>query len=130
MTSGGADEPRPFLDGDLAAQWFYSRRGGGAILDFHRTIIAEILGPAIPYNFRAAIDPQSGRPTTLIIEVAMPADDTAWARITQLQEALIESEDDLRGLSGSRNPFRNIVLVPVGLPADWTTWADEVARPD
>ena len=125
MTSGGVDEPRPFLDGDSAADWFYSRPGGGAILDFHRATITEVLGPDVSYNLRAAVDPQSGRPTTLIIEVAIPANDSFWPQILRLQEALMEHEDDLRGQTRRKNPYRNIVVVPVDLPDDWAAWVGQ-----
>jgi hypothetical protein len=102
------------------------RRGGGFLYDQHISLIYEIFGNDVPIRLRAAVDPSTGQPTVLIIDIMRPTDDDeAWRQLVQVQERLLERQQDFAGFLKVKEPFRRIVL---SLGGEQSSWADLVAE--
>jgi hypothetical protein len=126
MTVPSSEPLQPFLTGDEALSWFIRRRGGGVLYDQHISLIHSAFGDDVPIRLRAAVDPSSGRPTVLIIDIIKPPDDNdSWRQLVQVQERLLERQQDLAGFLKLKAPFRNIVLT---LGGEQSNWADLVAE--
>jgi hypothetical protein len=120
---------QPFLIDDEALSWFMRRRGGGLLYDQHLSLIHEVFGNDVPIRLRAAIDPSTGRPTVLIVDIMRPPDDDdAWSRLVQVQERLLERQQDLAGRLRVKEPFRRIVLSLGGEQSSWTDLVAELER--
>jgi hypothetical protein len=116
-----ASEPsRAFLTGDEAVRWFMGRKHGGHLFDAHMSLIEQVFGADVPIQYRAAIDPSSGKPTVLIVEIiASFNDDAAWDQLVSVQARLLESQADLAGSLHLASPFSKIVISLRGIPTDW-----------
>lgn len=126
MTAPLPESFPPFLVGDEAVSWFMRRRGGSLLFDQHMSLIQEAFGNDVPIRFRAAIDPSTGQPTVLIIDIMRPPDDDdAWHRLVQVQERLLEIREELADFLKVKDPFRRIVL---SLGDEQSSWADLVAE--
>jgi len=126
MTTPLPEPSEPFLTNDEALSWFMRRRGGGTLYDQHISLIYEIFGDDVPIRLRAPVDPVTGRPTVLIIDIMRsPDDDEAWRQLVRVQEQLLERQEDLAGFLRLREPFRRIVL---SLGAEQSSWDDLVAE--
>ena len=91
MSTPSPESFQPFLTDDEALSWFASRRGGGFLYDEHMSFITEIFGSDISTRHRASVDPSTGEPTVLIIEIMRPADDDeSWHQLIQVQAELLE----------------------------------------
>ena len=118
--------PVAFVTGGEAVSWFVSRRNGGYLFDTHMTLIQDAFGAEVPIQYRAAVDPSSGRPTVLIIEVTLSfEDDTAWERLVSVQARLLEGEADLAANLKLNFPFSKIVISLRGVPSDWESLPTE-----
>lgn len=128
ITAGGNERyDSPYLYDDLAREWFQSTPEGPAVLDLHLIAIGQVLGPDVTYRLRAAVDPDSGRPTTLIIEIDQSIDDDAsWLRLVDLQEWLLADRPEVNRIRSRRDPFSNVVVVPRRLPRDWNAWLNNI----
>lgn len=135
ITSGGDERyDDAYLFGDRARDWFYGTPDGPRAVDFHLIAIQDVLGPNVQYRFRAPVDPETGRPTTLIIEVDHSInDDDTWGRLVELQELLSVRESEFSSFQAvpTRSLLRNVVVVPAQLPDDWDAWLREIrSEPD
>ena len=129
MTGPSPEPYPPFLIDDEALSWFMRRRGGGLLYDQHISLIHEIFGHDVPTRLRAAVDPSTGQPTVLIIDIMRPPDDDdAWRQLVQVQERLLERQQDLAGFLKVREPFRRIVLSLGGEQSSWTDLVTELER--
>jgi hypothetical protein len=116
---------QPFLTNDEALSWFTRRRGGGFLYDQHLTLINDVFGD-VPIRLRAAVDPSTGRPTVLIIDIMRSLDDDdAWRQLVQVQEQLLDRRQDLAGFLKVKDPFRSVAL---SLGGEWSSWSDLVAE--
>src|SRR6266851_5924296 len=121
MTSP-SEPPAAFLAGDEAVRWFMGRRHGGYLFDAHLSLIQGAFGAEVPIQYRAAIDPSSGKPTVLIVQViASFDDDAAWDRLVSVQARLLESQADLARYLELAYPFSKIVISLRGMPSDWNS---------
>jgi hypothetical protein len=117
---------QPFLTDDEALSWFVSRRGGGFLYNQHMSFITEIFGRDISTRHRAAVDPSTGEPTVLIIEIMRSSDDDeSWRQLIQVQAQLLERAPDYSALLRLKEPFRRIILT---LSDGRSSWLDLVAR--
>jgi hypothetical protein len=112
------DEP---LRGEQAISWFVShRRGGEHVIDAALTALHESFGPDAPLGFVAPLDPTTGRPGRLLIEIALPIDsNAAWQTMFAAQSRLVDQADELRTQMRIRNPFDRIAITLSGPPEDW-----------
>jgi hypothetical protein len=113
------------LTDDQALSWFMSRRGGGFLYDQHMSLITEVFGSDVSTRHRAAVDPSTGEPTVLIIEIMRPSDDESWRQLIQVQALLLERAPDYAARLRLKEPFRRIVLT---LSDERSSWANLVAR--
>jgi hypothetical protein len=105
------------------------RRGGGTLYDQHMSLMQDAFGHEIPIQVRASVDPSSGEPTVLIIDIMLPPDDEdSWRRLVQVQERLLERQQDLADLLRVRDPFRNIVLSLGGTQSNWGDLVTDLER--
>jgi len=106
---------------DIAArEWYMTRRGGGHLLDAHLEAITERLGPDASYALRAPIDPLTGRPSILIIEVDLPiSEDASWEVLDAVESELLSQRQRLSELSRRKDPFANITLTLSVRAEDW-----------
>jgi hypothetical protein len=129
MTTPAPDQPQPFIIDDQARSWFMTRRGGGHLYDEHLALIRSVFADDVSIHIRAAVDPTSGQPTVLIIEIDMPMDDDeSWAKLVRVQQLLIERREDLAGYLKLKDPYRRVVLSPSGNISDWDHLATELGR--
>lgn len=127
MPDRNREEPRIYLSDDQAARWFYSQRGGDMILDRHLSLMHATFGRDVPYRLRAAVDPATGQPRDLIIEIMLPVDDAAaWDLLVELQQRLLGEARDLRSRTTVRFPFRHIVVSLAGAPSAWFETVDVI----
>jgi hypothetical protein len=90
------------------------------------SLIEEYFGDAVLTHLRAAVDPSSGQPTVLIIDIDRPIDDDdSWLRLIEVQQRLIERRDDLAGRLKLSSPYRNVVL---NLSGEQSSWSDLLAE--
>jgi|SRR5215469_11307706 len=126
MTIPTPDRPQPFVADDEALSWFMRRRGGGTLFDEHISLIHSAFGDDVQIHLRAAVDPSSGQPTVLIIDIDRPLDDEdSWRRLVEVQQGLIERQEDLSGRLRLKAPYRNVVL---SLGGEQSNWNDLVAE--
>lgn len=111
----------PLVLTDIAArEWYMTRRGGGHLLDAHLSAIAEQLGPDVSYALRAPIDPLTGRPAILIIEVGLPiSEDGSWEALDAVEDELLSQRQHLSELSRRKDPFANITMTLSVQAEDW-----------
>jgi hypothetical protein len=120
------DPPEPFITDDQALSWFMKRRGGGALYETHISLIQSVFGYDVPIRLRAAVDPSSGQPTVLIIDIdKSPDDEDSWHRLIQVQQGLLERQQGLARNYKLVSPFRNVV---VSLGGEQSNWDDVVAE--
>jgi len=123
-----APPPEPiaaFLTGDEAVRWFMGRKHGGYLLDAHVSLIEQAFGSQVPIRYRAAIDPSSGKPNVLIIEIdASFDDDAAWERLVSVQEQLLGSQADIGTYVNLVHPYSRIVISLRGEPSASNSLSD------
>ncbi len=109
MTDAAGEEAY-VLTGSAAEEWYGRTRGGGHLLDAHLVAIREHFGPGVIYRMRAPIDPITGRPDFLIIEIDPPADLDPWQTLRAVESDLLDRRDYLSALSRRTDPFARVVI--------------------
>jgi hypothetical protein len=119
--SATPSDQAPLVLTDIAARdWYMTRRGGGHLLDAHLSAISQGFGPDVSYNLRAPIDPLTGRPALLIIEVDLPiSQDASWEALDVVEGNLLNQWQRLSELSRRKDPFANITVTLAARAEDW-----------
>jgi hypothetical protein len=103
-----------------AREWYMTRRGGGNLLDAHLGALHQHLGPDISYALRAPIDPLTGRPSLLIIEVDLSvSEDASWESLSTIESDLLNQRDRLAQIARRKDPFANIVITLTARSEEW-----------
>jgi hypothetical protein len=119
MTTDSGENPLVLTD-DAARDWYMTRRGGGHVLDAHLGALYQRLGPDISYTFRAPIDPLTGRPSLLIIEVDLSvSDDNSWENLDVIENDLLNQRGRLAEAARRKDPFANIVITLTARTEAW-----------
>jgi hypothetical protein len=120
MATPASDENPLVLTDDAAREWYMTRRGGGHLLDAHLSAIYQRFGPDVSYSFRVPIDPLTGRPGLLIIEVDLPiSEDDSWEALVAVQSNLLSQREHLSELSRRKDPFANITITLAAPIESW-----------
>jgi hypothetical protein len=91
-----------------------------AARDAHLSALYQRLGPDISYTLRAPIDPLTGRPSLLIIEVDLSvSEDESWETLDAIENDLLNQRDGLAQMARRKDPFANIAIT---LTARTETW--------
>lgn len=110
-----------------AREWYTTRRGGGHLLDAHIIAINERFGPNIDYSLRAPIDPLTGKPSLLIIEIDLPvSEDDSWEALEAVQSDLLDQRENLRQVARRKDPFANIVITLAARAETWDAIRQEI----